>query len=64
MTTYHTADGENMVVVHNDSPVYATYARGSRDALYRGYDEQAARESLGMSDERWAALLMSDADEA
>jgi len=55
---YTSDDGEDVVEVRGDE--YTTYTSGTRDPLYRGIDETAARASLEMSEEAWHGLMMSD----
>jgi hypothetical protein len=59
-TEYTSDDGDNIVVVANQSPVYTTYTSGTREPLYRGDSAVEAAESLEMSEQAFDDMLAGD----
>lgn len=57
---YETADGEDAVVVFQNTGIYRTYTKGTVEHLYEGPYRDDAAASLEMSEEDFGALLMSD----
>ena len=60
--TCTTESCEDSVVIYENGTL-ETFTRGTKSALYRGKDAEAARKSLEMSDDDWSRLLVSDAEE-
>jgi hypothetical protein len=58
VATYTTDDGEDRVEVCRGE--YRTYTRGTKEPLYVGDVRRSAASSLGMTDDEFNDLLMSD----
>jgi hypothetical protein len=60
-TRHETWDGEDAVEVQTDeTPAYTTYTRGTSEPLYVGDNFTEAAHSLGMGEQEFQDLLMSD----
>jgi hypothetical protein len=60
-TRHETATGEDAVEIDTDStPTYVTYTKGNSDPLYIGDNFNDAAKSLGMGEDTFNELTMSD----